>query len=153
EALAYRADPVAILGGGNSAGQAAVFLSRHAGQVTLVVREHDLSEHMSRYLVDRVSHIPNVTILLGAGLRERTGGAALEALAVTDQAGERRIIEARALFVFIGVAPSTEWLSGLLALDEQGFVRTGQDAEAPIGATLPQTLWRRSALETSQPGV
>jgi thioredoxin reductase (NADPH) len=153
EAVACRGDPVMVLGGGNSAGQATVFLSRHAGYVTLVVRERDLSEHMSRYLIDQISRIPNVSVLLGTELSELIGDEALEAVAVTDQAGERRIIEARALFVFIGVAPSTEWLSGLLALDEQGFVRTGQDAEAPIGGTLPQTLWRRSALETSQPGV
>jgi len=153
EAVACRHDPVVLLGGGNSAGQATIFLSEHAAHVTLVVAEHDLSEHMSRYLVDRISRIPNVTVLLGTQLRELTGDVRLEAVAVTDQTGERRVIAARALFVFIGTAPATEWLSGLLALDENGFVCTGQDAEAPIGASLPQTLWRRSALETSQPGV
>ena len=153
EAIACRGDQVVVLGGGNSAGQAAVFLSRHAARVTVVAEEHDLSEHMSRYLVDRVSRIPNVTVLLGAQVRELIGDAALEAVAVADQTGERRVVRARAMFVFIGAAPATQWLSGLLALDENGFVRTGQDAEAPIGASLPQTLWRRSALETSQPGV
>jgi len=153
EAVACRDDPVVVLGGGNSAGQATIFLCQHAAHVTLVVREHDLSEHMSRYLVDRISRIPNVTVLLGTQVRELIGDVTLEAVAVTDQAGERRVIAARALFVFIGAAPATEWLSGLLALDENGFVRTGQDAEAPIGASLPHTLWRRSALETSQPGV
>jgi len=153
EALACRADPVVVLGGGNSAGQATVFLSEHAAHVTMIVAEHDLSEHMSRYLVNQIRRIPNVTILLGTQLRELIGDAALEAVALTDQASERRVIAARALFVFIGAGPATEWLSGLLALDENGFVRTGQDAEAPIGASLPQTLWRRSALETSQPGV
>jgi thioredoxin reductase (NADPH) len=153
EAVACRHDPVVVLGGGNSAGQATIFLSQHAAQVTLVVREHDLSEHMSRYLVDRISRMPNVTVLLGAQLRELIGDMTLEAVAVTDQTSERRVIAASAVFVFIGAAPATQWLSGLLALDENGFVRTGQDAEAPIGASLPQTLWRRSELETSQPGV
>jgi thioredoxin reductase (NADPH) len=153
EAVACRESPVVVLGGGNSAGQATAFLSQHAARVTVVVEEQDLSEHMSRYLVDRISRIPNVTILLGTQVRELMGDETLEAIAVTDQAGERRLIEAKALFVFIGVAPSTQWLSGLVALDENGFVRTGQAAEAPLGASLPQTLWRRSALETSQPGV
>jgi len=153
EAVACRHDPVVVLGGGNSAGQATVFLAQHAAHVTLVVREHALSEHMSRYLVDRISRIPNVTVLLGTQLRELIGDVTLEAVAVTDQTGERRVIAANALFVFIGAAPATQWLSDLLALDENGFVRTGQGAEAPIGASLPQTLWRRSELETSQPGV
>jgi thioredoxin reductase (NADPH) len=153
EAVACRDDPVVVLGGGNSAGQATIFLSQHAAHVTVVVAEHDLSEHMSRYLMDRISRIPNVTVLVGTQVRELTGDVTLEAVAVTDQTGERRVIAANALFVFIGAAPATQWLSGLLALDENGFVRTGQDAEAPIGASLPHTLWRRSALETSQPGV
>jgi thioredoxin reductase (NADPH) len=153
EAVACQGAPVVVLGGGNSAGQAAVFLSRHAARVTLVVREHDLGEHMSRYLMDRISRIPNVTVLLGAQARELIGDTRLEAVAVTDETGGQHVIDAAALFVFIGVAPSTDWLSGLVALDEQGFVCTGQDAEAPIGATLQQTVWRRSELETSQPGV
>ena len=153
EAVASRGHPVVVLGCGNSAGQATAFLSQHAARVTLVAEELDLSGHMSRYLLDQISSLPNVTIMLGTELHELTGDSTLEAVIVTDQTGGRRAIPAKALFVFIGVAPSTDWLSGLLALDEQGFVRTGQDAESPIGTALPQTLWRRSALETSQPGV
>ena len=103
EAVACRDDPVAVLGGGNSAGQATVFLSRHAAQVTLVVLEHDLGEHMSRYLLDRVTGLPNVTVLLGTQVRELIGDTTLEAVVVTDEAGERRVIDAKALFVFIGV--------------------------------------------------
>jgi thioredoxin reductase (NADPH) len=122
-------------------------------QVTVVVQEHDLSEHMSRYLVDRISRIPNVTVMLGTQVQELIGDDTLEAVAVTGQTGERQVVAAKAMFVFIGVAPSTQWLSGMLALDDNGFVRTGQRAEAPLGTSLPQTLWRRSALETSQPGV
>jgi thioredoxin reductase len=70
EALLCAGDPVAVVGGGNSAGQAAVFLSRHAAQVTLIVREHDLSESMSRYLIDQLERIPNVRIMLVAEVRE-----------------------------------------------------------------------------------
>jgi len=127
EALLCRDDPVAIVGGGNSAGQAAVFLSRHAAQVTLIVRERDLGEHMSRYLVDQIGRIANVHVMLGTEVRELLGDQALEAVAVADsQTRTRRVIRARALFVFIGVTPCTGWLSGLVDLDDHGFVRTGQ---------------------------
>ncbi|HUB38571.1 MAG TPA: FAD-dependent oxidoreductase [Streptosporangiaceae bacterium] len=153
EAVACADDQVVVLGGGNSAGQAAIFLAEHAADVIVVASEDDLSEHMSRYLVDRISSTPNVTVLLRTQVRELIGDLTLEAVAVTAQTGERQLIATKALFVFIGATPATQWLSGLLALDENGFVRTGQDAEAPIGASLPHTLWRRSALETSQPGA
>ena len=144
EALLCAGDPVAIVGGGNSAGQAAVFLSAHATEVTLIVREGDLGEHMSRYLVDRIARIPNVHVMTSTEVRELHGEAALEAVTVTDnRTGTRRTIDARALFVFIGMAPCTGWLGGLVDLDDHGFVRTGPGSD---GA-------ERSLLETSQPGI
>ena len=144
EALVCAGDPVAIVGGGNSAGQAAVFLSAHATEVTLIVREGDLGEHMSRYLVDRIARIPNVHVMTSTEVRELHGEAALEAVTVTDnRSGTRRTIDARALFVFIGMAPCTGWLGGLVDLDDHGFVRTGPGSD---GA-------ERSLLETSQPGI
>ena len=144
EALVCAGDPVAIVGGGNSAGQAAVFLSAHATEVTLIVREGDLGEHMSRYLVDRIARIPNVHVMTSTEVRELHGEAALEAVTVTDnRTGTRRTVDARALFVFIGMAPCTGWLGGLVGLDDHGFVRTGPGSD---GAD-------RSLLETSQPGV
>jgi thioredoxin reductase (NADPH) len=85
EALLCRGDPVAIIGGGNSAGQAAVFLSRHAARVTLIVCEDDLGECMSRYLVDQVGRLANVRVLLGTEVRELLGDQALEAVAVEDR--------------------------------------------------------------------
>ena len=137
EALLCAGDPVAIVGGGNSAGQAAVFLSGHAAQVTLIAREHDLSEYMSRYLIDQLDRIPNVRVMLGTEVRELLGDQALEAVAVADgRTGGRSVLPARALFVFIGVRPCTGWLGGLVDLDGDGFVRTGQDTG-------------RSALETA----
>jgi thioredoxin reductase (NADPH) len=138
EALLCAGDPVAVVGGGNSAGQAAVFLSRHAAQVTLIVREHDLSENMSRYLIDQLERIPNVRIMLVAEVRELLGDDTLEAVAVADgRTGERSVLPARALFVFIGVRPCSGWLGDL---DARGFVRTDQDPGS-------------SALETSRPGI
>jgi thioredoxin reductase (NADPH) len=155
EALSCRGDPVAIVGGGNSAGQAAIFLSRHAPQVTLIVREHDLAEHMSRYLIDQIQRIANVQVLLDTEVRELLGNEALEAVAVGDnRTGARRVLKARALFVFIGVTPSTGWLGGLVRLDDHGFVRTGPEAGAAArGAAGAEAGWRRPALETSRPGI
>jgi thioredoxin reductase (NADPH) len=155
EALSCRGDPVVIVGGGNSAGQAAIFLARHAAQVTLIAREHDLGEYMSRYLIDQIERIPNVQVLLGTEVRELAGNQALEAVAIEDnRTGARRILKARALFVFIGVTPSTGWLGHILSLDDHGFVRTGPDAgPAARGAAGAEAGWRRSALETSRPGI
>jgi thioredoxin reductase (NADPH) len=157
EALLCRGDPVAIVGGGNSAGQATVFLSRHAARVTLIVREPDLSDGMSRYLIDQVERLGNVRVLLRTEVRELLGDQALEAVAVEDnQTGARSIVEARALFVFIGAAPCTGWLGGLVDLDDHGFVRTGGTAR-PAGAADEAggrgTGWQPSVLETSQPGI
>ena len=154
EATMCRGDPVAIVGGGNSAGQATVFLSRQAERVTLIVRERDLSVNMSRYLIDQVTRIPNVQVMLGTEIRELLGDASLEAvIAEDDQAGTRRIIPARALFVFIGVAPCTGWLRGQVDLDDHGFVQTGPDVVPGGDAMANGTGWRRSMLETSRPGI
>jgi thioredoxin reductase (NADPH) len=152
EALMCRGDPVAIVGGGNSAGQAAVFLSGQAAQVTLIVREPDLSECMSRYLIDQITRLPNVRVLLRTEVAELLGDEALTAVVVRDnQTGARRALDARALFVFIGVNPCTGWLRSLVDLDDNGFVRTGPAAGTAGGAPPPG--WRRSALETSRPGI
>jgi thioredoxin reductase (NADPH) len=151
EALMCHSDPVAIVGGGNSAGQAAIFLSAHASRITLIVREHDLSENMSRYLIDQVTRLPNVHVMLDSEVRELHGDQVLEAVAVADSSsGARRVLPARALFVFIGAVPCTDWLGGLVDLDDHGFVRTGAGAPAAAdGAdrTLPLPL------ETNRPGV
>ncbi|HUA40057.1 MAG TPA: NAD(P)/FAD-dependent oxidoreductase, partial [Streptosporangiaceae bacterium] len=147
EAMMCRGDPIVIVGGGNSAGQATVFLSRYASSVTLVVREPDLTLSMSGYLIDQISRLGNVAILLGTQVQQLIGDCVLEAVAVSDSNGQRRILDAGALFIFIGMAPATGWLGDLVELDDHGFVRTGPDAR-PAG-----TGWQTSALETSQPGV
>ena len=91
------------------------------------MREHDLGEYMSRYLIDQVRRIPNVRILLGTEVRELLGDQALDAITVENrETGPRRTVPARALFIFIGMTPGTGWLGDLVDLDEHGFVRTGR---------------------------
>jgi thioredoxin reductase (NADPH) len=155
EARVCHNDPVAVVGGGNSAGQATVFLAQHAARVHLVVREDALGRNMSRYLVDRIERLGNVEVLCDSEVRELRGDDTLEALVVeNNRTGERRTLTARAMFVFIGVQPHARWLADQLALDDNGFIRTGADAASPNTAgQAGQTGRQPLPLETSQPGV
>ncbi|MFF5784746.1 FAD-dependent oxidoreductase [Streptomyces sp. NPDC012693] len=155
EASLCQADPVAVVGGGNSAGQAALFLAHHASRVHLLVRGGDLNADMSRYLVDQVEQHPKIEVLLHTEVRDVFGEEKLESLTVEDNAsGERHELRAAALFVFIGARPRTEWLRGVLALDEKGFVLTGADAQAVADAKRWASLGRDPMLlETTLPGV
>ena len=129
EAQLCRGDPIAVVGGGNSAGQAALFLTGHASHVDLIVREPVLSENMSRYLADRIERNSDIDVHLHSEVRELCGRDALEALVVEDnRTGDRERIEARALFVFVGAAPHTRWLGDNMALDSGGYILTGPDA-------------------------
>ncbi|MFD5949127.1 FAD-dependent oxidoreductase [Streptomyces collinus] len=155
EAQQCRTDPVAVVGGGNSAGQAVLFLAGYAPQVYLLVRGPSLEAHMSRYLIDQVERHPRVRVLLHTEVTAALGDKALEAVTVVDhRTGEHRHLAVRALFVFTGAEPHTEWLSGALALDARGFVLTGAEAQA---GSVPE-LWQSQGrdcltLETSLPGV
>jgi thioredoxin reductase (NADPH) len=140
EARFCRNTEAVVVGGGNSAGQAAMYLSRHARHVHLLVRGGGLSDTMSAYLRDRLEADPAVTIHYHTELAALEGEERLEAI-LCDQPQGRRRIEAAALFVMIGAAPNTGWLSGLVELDSKGFVKTGTE----VGA--------RSAYETSHPGI
>jgi thioredoxin reductase (NADPH) len=147
EAQLCHGDPVAVVGGGNSAGQAAVFLMKHAARVSLLIRGGDLGRSMSRYLADRIERTPGIEVLRHTEVRELVGEGALEAVGVEDsRTGSRRRLEARALFVFIGAEPHTGWLGDRLALDDRGFILTGADAVRDDGR-------QPFLLETSLPGV
>jgi thioredoxin reductase (NADPH) len=136
EAHVCHGSPVAVVGAGNSAGQAALFLAQHVPQVSLVIRDDQLGAQMSRYLADRIERTPNIEVLLHSDVRELVADAALEQIVVQDtHSATRRTIAARALFVFIGTEPHTQWLGEELELDDHGYVITGLD------------------LETSRPGV
>ena len=147
EAQACAGSHVAVVGGGNSAGQAAVFLSGGVSKVSLLIRGGDLARTMSRYLIDQLERMENVEILPRTEVRELLGDRTLEGL-VLSSAGEERRLGVGALFVFIGAEPHTRWLKGELALDAKGFVRTGRELDGEAEGEAPPLL-----LETSRPGV
>ncbi|MCL7962044.1 MAG: FAD-dependent oxidoreductase [marine benthic group bacterium] len=151
-----RSERVGIVGGGNSAGQAAVYLSRISEQVDLMIRGDDLGKSMSRYLIDQIEQTPNIQVRTHTTVRQLGGGDRLEWALLETPAADDEEIPLTALFVFIGARPRTEWLSGCVDLDERGFVRTGDEALDPA-AELPSrwaSLGRTPfVLETSLPGV
>ena len=137
EARLCRGDPVTVIGGGNSAGQAALFLARNAAHVNLVIRHDDLNRDMSRYLAERISSAPRVRVWRNCEICELVGDLGLEEVIVHDlRTDERRPLSATALFVLIGSEPHTQWLKGAIALDERGFVLTGTGLE---GTAMFQT--------------
>jgi thioredoxin reductase (NADPH) len=155
EARACVGGPAIVVGGGNSAGQAALFLADHASRVHLVVRGQELEEDMSRYLVDQLQRHPRVEVHHHAEVREVIGDGALQAVVIEDNlTGERQAIDARAMFVFIGAEPHVRWLGDRLALDDHGFIFTGP---AAIQAAPEAQRWYLSRppflLETSRPGI
>ncbi|KQU66534.1 FAD-dependent oxidoreductase [Phycicoccus sp. Root101] len=128
EARLCRGDPVTVVGGGNSAGQAALFLARNTTEVNLVIRHDDLNRDMSRYLAERVVSAPRVHVWRNSEVCELEGDLSLEKVVVHDlRTDERRTLSATALFVLIGAEPHTRWLDGAIPLDDRGFVLTGAD--------------------------
>jgi thioredoxin reductase (NADPH) len=141
EARYCKGTEAVIIGGGNSAGQAAMFLSRSARCVRLLVRGSSLAASMSSYLSSRLEADPRITIEYGAEVSALHGADHLEALTMRDaKTGASRVVDTRALFIMVGAAPNTEWLSGLVKLDDKGFVITGAgtaSAASPFATSLP----------------
>jgi thioredoxin reductase (NADPH) len=152
EAELCAGDPVLIVGGGNSAGQAAMFLSRSASQCRLLIRGGDLGRSMSRYLVDQIERNDLVQVCLHTEVVELGGERELETVTVANtRSGERTAVPAKALLVFIGAVPHTEWLEGQLATDDDGFLLTGRDVQD--GALAEHDGEAPYFLETSRPGI
>jgi thioredoxin reductase (NADPH) len=151
EAQQCRGANVAVVGGGNSAGQAAVFLASQARQVFILIRGDDLNKQMSSYLARRIEQTPNIDVLLNTSVERMIGDGHLATIEVVDRkTSERRTLEIAALFSFIGAVPRTEWLPKDVETDARGFVRTG-----PTVGKLSEGLTRREPflLETSRRGV
>jgi thioredoxin reductase (NADPH) len=147
-----RNETVIVVGSGNSAGQAVMFLCDGAAKVLLVVRSDDISKRMSDYLSRRVQAQKNIEILYRTQIRRMFGGQKLEAVELENtKTGERREIKTPAVFSMIGANPCTEWLPAEIERDEKGFIKTGTDvAEAPAWRANKR---RPAPLETSLPGI
>jgi thioredoxin reductase (NADPH) len=146
---------VYIVGGANSAGQAAVFFARTARSVTILVRGDGLEHSMSHYLIQQIVELPNVRVRAGAEVVGAAGGEHLERLRIVDHvAGTEEEVDASWLFVFIGAAPCTDWLPKEIVRDDRGFVLTGPDL---LSDGRPPAEWPLDRqpyfLETSVPGV
>lgn len=153
EAIGISGKDIHILGGGNSAGQAALHFSNYARSVTIVIRADDLAKDMSQYLIERVAHRSNVALVTGCEVSAVAGSDRLERIALKSKGdGSVNWVPSGGLFVFIGAVPRTEWLDRLVACDERGFILTGSEAQAAAGDD-----WQLERppyfLETSQPGV
>lgn len=155
EAARYRDQPVLIVGGANSAGQAALALSRTASKVTMLIRAPDLSPQMSRYLADRIRGIANIEVVSEVEVDEACGNGALESVTLKSvKSGETRSIPACAMFIFIGAKPRTDAFATLLERDENGFLYTGNDLPREHGRPRGWTLERPPFMfETNVPGV
>src|SRR5438067_2295684 len=151
EAQMCRGSDVVLVGGGNSAGQAAVYLSQNAGRVFLLIRGDDLCKSMSSYLAHRIMNTPNIEILRCTEVIRMNGNGHLSSVEILNKTtGEKKMLPTAALFSFIGATPRTDWLPSEIEKDEKHFVRTGIE----LGDSRHWTLKRQPfLLETSRPGV
>jgi thioredoxin reductase len=155
EAPAMRGRHVFVVGGGNSAGQAAVYLARYADRVTVLIRRPDLTETMSDYLIRELEAIPNIDVRGRVQVVGGLGSEFLESFVVRNLDTGEETKEDGVLFVLIGSEPRTEWARGVLACDRWGFLLTGAELTAPGSEAFPAWPLERppAVLETSAPGV
>lgn len=155
EAASCHGEDVYIVGGANSAGQAAIFFSQHARRVIMLVRGKSLEAGMSQYLVDQIRKTENIQVELNSRIVEVFGDERLEAISIhCSTSGDTQRVPANSLFIFIGAAPGTEWLANVVERDEKGFLLTGpdllHDGKPPKGWPLERHPW---LLEASVPGI
>ena len=155
EAMSCQGEEVYIIGGANSAGQAAMYFSRYAQTVTMLVRGDSLTKSMSQYLIEQIAETPNIIVKTHSSVIEAKGETSLEALTIHNSlTGETQTVPATSLFIFIGAVPRTEWLDGVIERDERGYIITGpdlqQDGQRIKGWTLERDPY---LLETNVPGV
>ena len=155
EALACKGEAVYVIGGANSAGQAAMHFAKYADQVTMLVRGDSLTKSMSQYLIDQIASMPNITVRTQCSVVEVHGETSLEKIVVADaQTGTQETLPATSLFIFIGAMPQTDWLDGIVERDRQGFILAGmellRDRQRPKGWLLDRDPF---LLEASVPGI
>lgn len=155
EATSCSGQEIYVLGGGNSAGQAALLLAQYARRVVILALEGSLEETMSRYLVERIRRSPNIVVRTNHTVVGAQGSGRLESLVIQDlSTGQTEQLPAEGLFIFIGASPRTEWLSDVVERDPEGFVLTGQELTCD-GRSPPEWPLKREPyrLESSTPGV
>ena len=155
EAIACAGEDVYIVGGANSAGQAAMYFSRFARRVTMLVRGDSLTKSMSQYLIDQIAATDNIQVWTQASVVEAKGNGHLDTLLIENsQTGEVQAHPAKSLFIFIGAVPRTDWVKSLITRDERGFILTGNDL-APEGDRCKGWPLQRAPylLETNVPGI
>lgn len=155
EAIACQGETVYVVGGANSAGQAAMYFSRYAKEVIMLVRADSLTKSMSQYLIDQIAATANITVRTCTTVVEAKGESSLEAIVLADvQTGKQETVDASSLFIFIGAMPKTDWLADVVERDERGFLMTGidllRDGKPPKTWTLDRPPF---LLETSVPGI
>jgi thioredoxin reductase (NADPH) len=155
EALSCKGEVVYVVGGANSAGQAAMNFSRYAERVVILVRGTSLDATMSQYLIDQIKETSNIQLWTHAGVTEVHGETHLEEISVLcSDTGELERVPASAMFIFIGALPRTDWLAGMVERDERGFLLTGPDVmqggDRPKGWELDRDPF---LLETNVPGI
>ncbi|MFP3883160.1 MAG: FAD-dependent oxidoreductase [Actinomycetota bacterium] len=151
EAANHRDQPMFVVGGGNSAGQAALFLTRFTDSVTIIIRSHDLTQSMSKYLIDNLAANESVSLLPRSQVVEARGDTHLESILIRDRdTKEEQELKAGALFIFIGQRAHTDWLHDLVQLDDRGFVLAGSDLGSLEGWNVDRDPL---PLETSVPGI
>lgn len=156
EALDYKDQDVYIVGGANSAGQAAIHFSKYAKHVTLLVRDNSLSKKMSQYLIHQINETDNINVWLDSAVTEVKGENKLEAITVTNLVTrEQQTVPAAGLFIYIGAEPHTEWLDKIIQRDAHGFILTGQDLiQNELQRPQDWSLDRQPfLLETNVPGI
>ncbi|WP_375495591.1 FAD-dependent oxidoreductase [uncultured Nostoc sp.] len=155
EAIACSNEEVYLVGGANSAGQAAMHFCKYASKVIMLVRGESLSSSMSQYLIDQIAATENIKVCTDCSIVEVKGEEHLEAIVIAHaKTGQTETVSARSLFIFIGASPKTDWLDGVIQRDAQGFVITGPDL-MPNGKSAPGWNLERSPflLETNIPGI
>ena len=151
EANQHREEPVFVVGGGNSAGQASLFLTGFTESVTILIRGEDLSSSMSQYLIDAIDANESITVRPQSQVTAVHGDSRLESVTIHDLASDEVVtVPASAIFIFIGQKANTAWLDELVELDDRGFIMTGQDVSPTIGWNVDRD---RLPLETSVPGI
>ncbi len=155
EAISCRDQAVYIVGGANSAGQAAMYFSRYASEVVMVVRGESLTRSMSHYLIDQIEQTPNLRVLTYTSVVGAHGESSLEAITLANaKTGATERVPATALFIFIGAQPRTDWLEGVVERDKNGFILAGpellREGKRPKGWTAQRDPF---LLETSVPGI